>query len=260
MNRTSRWAAVLILGAAVALPAVAVVQQNQRAADSVQFRAAELTLTGPVQRASDLAAFAADPRLLELGVAADKAYVDVQTGRFSALLMGTPLLPGRGLGNHLSWNTLGAAQPKSAKELEAAATVAFRAYLENHAEALGLDLSQLAGAGKVAAVNDDFVHIYIPRVVGGVPVRGSSLVATIKYGNLILLGLENWGDLDRSAAPTISAREASAALRRHVGADLFGSSWKGSELVWVPLQAAQGLDYRLAWIVRNDLGSAGRRR
>ena len=259
MNRTSRWAAVLILGAAVALPAFAVVQQNQRAADSVQFRAAELTITGAVQRASDLAAFAADPRLLELGVAADKAYVDVQTGRFSALLMGTPLLPGRGLGNRLTWNALGAAQPKSAKELEAAATVAFRAYLENHAEALGLDLSQLAGAGKVAAVNDDFVHIYIPRVVGGVPVRGNSLVATIKYGNLILLGLENWGDLDRSAAPTISAREASAALRRHVGADLFGSSWKGSELVWVPLQAAQGLEYRLAWIVRNDLGSEGGR-
>ncbi|MEO8198383.1 MAG: hypothetical protein ABI689_16850, partial [Thermoanaerobaculia bacterium] len=255
----NRWPAVLILGAAVALPAAAVVQQNRRTADSVQFRASELTLTGTVQRASDLPELAADPRLLELGVAADKAYVDLQTGRYSALLMGTPLLPGRGVGNHLSWNELAAAQPKSAKEIEAAATVAFRAYLESHAGALGLDLDQLAGAGKVAAVNDDYVHIYIPRVVGGVVVRGSALVATIKYGNLILLGLENWGDLERSAAPSISSSEAAAALRRHVGVDLFGASWKGSELVWVPVQTAQGLDYRLAWIVRNDLGEAGAR-
>ena len=44
MTRTTRWAAVLLLGAAAALPAFAVVQQNQRTADSVQFRAAELTL------------------------------------------------------------------------------------------------------------------------------------------------------------------------------------------------------------------------
>lgn len=259
MTRTTRWAAVLLLGAAAALPAFAVVQQNQRTADSVQFRAAELTLTGTVSKAADVPSLAADPRLLELGVSAEHAYVDLQTGRFAALLMGTPLLPGRGLGNRLSWNELGAARPKSAKELEAAAGVAFRAYLENHAEALDLDLSQLAGAGKVSAVNDDFVHIYIPRVVGGVPVRGSDLVATIKYGNLILLGLENWADLDRSAAPSISALEASAALRRHVGNDLFGKSWKGSELVWVPVQTAQGLDYRLAWIVRNDLGAEGAR-
>ena len=259
MTRTCRWAAVVVASVALALPAHAVVQQTERTADSVQFRASELTLTGSLRKAADLPSFASDPRLLELGVSAQNAYVDVQTGRFAALLMGTPLLPGRGVGNRLSWSELSAAQPKNGKELEAAANAAFRTYLETHAEALGLDLDQLAGAGKVAAINDDFVHIYIPRVVGGVVVRGSDLVATIKYGNLILLGLENWGDLDRSAAPSISASEASAALRRHVGADLFGESWKGSELVWVPVQTAQGLDYRLSWIVRNDLGEKGAR-
>ncbi len=259
MTRTARWAKVLVFCGMTALPAYAFYQPTNRTADSVQFRASELTLGGEFRKASEIAGLASDPRLLELGVAPSQAIVDLRTGRFAALLMGTPLLPGRGVGNHLSWHELGAAQPKSAKELEAAAGVALRTYLGIHAEALGLDLDQLAGAGKVAAVSDDFVHIYIPRVVGGVLVRGSDLVATIKYGNLILLGLENWGDLDRSAAPSLTSSQAADALRRHVGADLFGQAWKGSELVWVPVQAGQGIDYRLAWIVRNDLGEKGAR-
>jgi len=259
MTRTERWAASIVLCGMSALPAYAIVQPTHRAADSVQFRASELTLGGEFRQASQVAGLASDTRFLELGVAPGQAIVDLRTGRFAALLMGTPLLPGRGIGNHLSWNELGAGQPKSAKELEAAATVAFRAYLEAHAEALGLNLDELAGAGKVAAVNDDFVNIYIPRTVSGVPVRASQLVATIRYGNLVLLGLENWGDLERSATPSISARQAAEALRRHVGADLFGQAWKGSELVWVPVQAGQDLDYRLAWIVRNDLGEQGAR-
>ena len=158
---------------------------------------------------------------------------------------------------------VGMAAPRSGKELEAAATIAFRGYLERHAAALGLDLAELAGAGKVTAVSDDFVHIYIPRVVGGVEVRDSYVVATIKYGNLILFGMNNWADLNASVAPRLSAEQAEEALRQHVGHDQFGSGWKNHELRWLPVSgddaAAGTLSYRLAWLVRNDLGVPGGR-
>ncbi|MEO8277454.1 MAG: hypothetical protein ABI639_14665 [Thermoanaerobaculia bacterium] len=259
MNRRQSWLTGLVLFSMATASAMAIVQQNDRTADSVQFRSEELVLKSTITKASEISSLAGDDRFAELNVAPANVFVDGQTGRFAAILMGQPLLPGRGLGNHLTWDGFGAEAPRSAKALEAAATVAFHGYLEAHAAALGLDLGELAGAGKVSALNDDYIQIYIPRVVGGVPVRNSDLVATIKYGNLILFGMENWGDLTRSAIPALTANDAAEALRRHVGADLFGRAWKASELVWIPFQNGSELDYRLSWIVRNDLSSAGAR-
>lgn len=261
MSKQKRAALTLVVGFA-AMPILAIVQP-QRSVDSVQFRSELLVLHSDVRAARDIATLAGDERLIELGVSPSNAFVDLRTGRFAGLRMGEPLLPGRGKGNNLTWESFGASVPTSAKQLEAAAASAFRGYLELHASALGLDLGELAGTGKVSALSDDFVQIYIPRVVGGVEVRDSHVIATIKYGNLILLGLQNWADLDQSVDPRLSAEQADEALRRHVGHDFFGAGWKNNELRWLPVVGDDPiggrLTYRLAWLVRNDLGIPGGR-
>jgi hypothetical protein len=202
-------------------------------------------------------------RFAALGVRPEATQIDLRTGRFATLYPGVSLLPGNGVGNQLTWDALGSAAPQSERELELAAEKAFRGYLERHSEELGIDLAEVASPSRVAVVDKDYIQIHSTRLVGGRPVLGSFLQASIRYGNLVLLGAINWGDVDSGLAPALSAEQAKTAVANRIAPADLGATWKGSNLAWVPvsreaeLDAAAigtGLDYRLVWVVRPKLG------
>ena len=91
--------------------------------------------------------------------------------------------------------------PRNDQELSAQTWSALRAYLQAHQQELKVDLNELTSTPRVAIYDKgNLIFVYVPRVVGGIPVRDNSIGAAINHGNLILLGLQKWGDVD--VAPT----------------------------------------------------------
>ena len=82
-----------------------------------------------------------------------------------------------------------------------------RGFLKENAAAFGIDVSQL---GKVSAsqVTDTLWQISVPQVVNGIAVRDARFMATISYGNLIMMGTEVWGNVKIDTNPKISAAQA----------------------------------------------------
>ena len=221
--------------------------------------ASEAQARGQAKASTDLSA---------LGVAPEAAYMDARTGRWGTLMPATPMFPGKGVGNNLTWQSLGRNAPSSPVEHKAVVWETFLAYLQAHQGSLGIDIGQLPRLGTVT-IHDggDTIQIYAPRVVDGLPVRDSYLTATVKFGNLILFGAVNWNDVEVATQPSITAGAAQGVAEAYVGTVEAASHWAKPGLVLMPwsvgdnlsdMAVGQGLDYRLVWTFRaNFAGDHG---
>jgi hypothetical protein len=195
-------------------------------------------------------------QLARLG--AQSGLLDWRSGRWGSLVLSVPLLPGDGVGN-----TLGPSRGIS----QSAAWSAVSGYLQAHQEDLRVDVSELAAARVSVFDEGALVQVHAPRVVGGIPVRQSGLSAVISHGNLILLGLQNWGAVSGATGALVTVESAQAVVAKHLH-PLAAAAYLGdARLERVPLARGQdiatvaagdGYDYRLAWVLRPLLkGDAG---
>src|SRR4029079_11606894 len=108
------------------------------------------------------------------------------------------------------------------------------------------------------------VLVYLSRSVLGVPVRESSVKATINRGNLVLLGIQKWGDVETGAVPALAAETALAKVAAHLGPHAITGAWRAPALRFVPLargkdpaavETGRGYAYRLAWVLSPVVGS-----
>jgi hypothetical protein len=191
-----------------------------------------------------------------LSINPDLAAFDLRAGRFGSLVAKTPLVPGAGVGNTLTWAVLGRLAPATDAAYRDAAWQAFRAWLQANQGVLGVNSAELGAPNVSAYENNRLMHIYAPRVYGGVPVRDSFVKATLNSGNLVLYATRNWGTIDISTTPTLSADAARGILAGHLSG--FTVSEFGSpELGIVPLvsganpeaSVGNGYAYRLAWSI-----------
>ncbi len=219
---------------------------------------------------SSAAAQQARQSLNVLRVNQDSARIDKRTGRFVTLMPTTPLIPGRGVGNGLDWSDLGrAVAPTSDEQIAQEAFAAFHDYLVVNHEFLNLDLSELGDHRAASHALGDIVQIHIPRVIDGIPVRGSSLSAVIGQGNLTLMSMNRWAErTDRTTRPSINALGARDLAERYLVPLNITHEWGKTELVYLPMMKgkergsvslARGLENRLAWSVKLEiLGDRGR--
>src|SRR5262245_60780560 len=153
--------------------------------------------------------------LRQLGVQPDSGRLDERTGRWMTLILQTPLVPGTGVGNTLTWQSLGQTGPQSDAAIQRVAWDALSAFVSGHESELRIDVRELVQPGNVAVhSNGGLIQIHAPRVVQGVPVRRSFLTAVINHGNLILFGAKNWGDVTVSTRPTLNETAAQAIVAR----------------------------------------------
>jgi hypothetical protein len=260
--------AAVAASALVASQGFAFTPRQDEATRKTEFRHPDVYVRQVHENVARIPGENASAALGRIGSPADAAYVDVRTGRWARLQPVEPLLPGKGMGNSLTWEALGRRAPANDAELAAAAWDAFAGWLARHSEDLRIDPSEVVAPGRVTVLSPDHVQIWSPRRVAGLPVRDASLTASIRYGNLVLFGVENWGDLRDAGLAELTAAQAVRSLERHLVARELGSSWKQPELLWVPVSTvdapdastyADGLGYRLAWALRYDLGIAGER-
>src|SRR6185295_2408145 len=127
-----------------------------------------------------------------------------------------------------------------------------------------IDLAEL-GDPRIGVYDDGaLVQLFVPRVVGGVPVRDSHATAVINHGNLVLLGLINWGSVDALLSPGVSADDARGVVAQYAQPFEFQARKGKPHLELIPghdggAGDGGGYVYRLAWVVRGsvagDLGS-----
>jgi hypothetical protein len=257
---------------ALASPSHSLEVPDRSGLGQAEFRSIELDIDNEYRLPTSLPAQAAANAaadLTALGLGSNTGRVDVRGGRWATLLLSEPMLPGRGKGNRLTWAGLGKGKPKNESELAQAAAEAFGRYLDANSHPLRVDLGELATPGKVTVLRGgDLIQIFIPRVLDGVPVRGSYLTATLNQGNLVLFGTNHWGDIEASTVPGISQSEALDAVQAHVDQYRVTGTWGKSELTLVPLSRSpavqqsavgRGLEYRLVWAVRPDFSGELRR-
>ena len=262
MNRFSAsrpWLALVtcLVSAASALGQAA---PRTRPVTEKAFRHPDLYVPEQTQALKDLDSTVAArlrPELAKFGVTEESVFYDARVGRWSSLILKQPLVPGTGRGNRLSWPS-GASAPRNDADLSAQTWSALRAYLQAHEQELKVDLNELASTPRVAVYDKgSLIFVYVPRVVAGIPVRDNSIGAAINHGNLVLLGLQKWGEVNAAPTPSISAESARDAVRGYVGATV--AFPKPASLEFIPMSNGDSIDYRLAWAVSckvdGDMGS-----
>ncbi len=257
--RASRWVG---LGALSALMPLAALGQLPRRDGSPlaekAYRHPDLHIPNRYQPATELLdrGLGARRDLASLGVPPAGAFLDPRSGRWATLLPAEPLLPGRGLGNTLTWEALRVAPPGDRPGLERAAREALERYLRAHGASLGIDPAELASARVTVHDGGERIQLYAPRRIAGVPVRDSFLTAVLNHGNLVLFGARHWGRIDTSTRPALAADAARARLEAHLTHHRSVAERRRPELVLLPLAAGRdrrdvapgdGYRFRLAW-------------
>src|SRR6185295_1993391 len=107
------WCCLLAMGLQATGAEAVVVPQKDSALAEKSFRQPELTVPEVNQQLSEIPALAAGLQndLSALGVNADQGFFDTRSGRWSSLILTTPLVPGTGYGNTLRWVDLAASKP-----------------------------------------------------------------------------------------------------------------------------------------------------
>jgi len=166
-----------------------------------------------------------------------KISVDVRSGIPAFVDLVKPIMPGDGVGNSLTWS-VGALHlrlhdddphgpPQTHKEIQDIALVAVENWFHENDGYLGIDSrSQLFQQGRtrmaVHGSTGEMVQLSAQRTFKGLAVKGSRATATIKKGNLINIGLEQWGEIDEDfdVEPSITADEAIEAVADHAGREV----------------------------------------
>jgi len=192
------------------------------------------------------------PTLAKFGVPTESIFFDSRTQRPNSLILHEPIIPGTGVGNHLAWS---AQPPKSDADLSAETVKAVRAYLELHKGDLKIDLAELEASPRIGVFEKgSLIFIHIQRVVDGVPVRDNSIGVAINHGNLVLLGLQKWGDVNVARTPGVSVQVAKDAVAAYLRPLAVSRQVREPGLELIPMAGPGRIDYRLAWVVTSKVG------
>ncbi|MEM9555024.1 MAG: PepSY domain-containing protein [Acidobacteriota bacterium] len=213
-------------------------------------------------------------RLQRLGSGEAASRIDRRSGRFSTLLPATPLVPGDGVGNRLRWSDVALTVPQTAAEREQVVRGAFLDYLAVNQGDLDLDLAELSPTVRVTSHGDTIYQIYIQRFFDGIPVRNSYITGVVNHGNLVLVGLQTWGDRQglggsdtgigggKRIARALDADDALLAAESYLSPLQIERFWGKPELIFLPMAVGQkerevelgaGYRYTLAWAIKAEV-------
>ncbi|TNF77438.1 MAG: hypothetical protein EP299_04670, partial [Acidobacteria bacterium] len=202
-------------------------------------------------------------QLAELRIPETGAFFDRRAGRWSTLMPAAALLQKATDGDGPGWKPRNWASAPTFASLEETAWATLENYLLEHAQQLDVELSELAPATVTVHDGGDRIQIHAGRQIDGLPVRDAYLTAVISHGNLVLLGLRHWGDVEVSTEPQISAQAALAVVREYLDAVEIEGLGRGARPILVPMAAGrdprhepvgEGYRYRLAWTMRLAVG------
>ena len=181
-------------------------------------------------------------------------FYDVRAGKLGSIILSKPLVAGAANGIPPSSAAAGGDE-----ELGRTVSEALRRYVTTYRGQLGIDPAELSAKPEVTVLEGGrVVQVRMPRVIDGVPVRGSFLTAVVNSGNLILLGTKHWGDVSVSTQPSLSEAAAIRRIAEHVRPHSVSEYWRETRLELLPVangadlasvKAGEGYAFRLVWVV-----------
>ncbi|OGF68079.1 MAG: hypothetical protein A2Y62_19690 [Candidatus Fischerbacteria bacterium RBG_13_37_8] len=181
-------------------------------------------------------------------------YIDPRSGRPSSITYVFPMIPGTGENNAITLATLEHSLGYQVTEInERVVEDIVTAFLRRHAALLAINLDEIEHM-RNTSVTDFLWQVYIKRQVNGIPVRDANIVMTINHGNLVVWGLEKWGDVDINLVPSISKDNAINAGMSYIGGQLATDTFTATpHLEIIPVSSSgngllgEDYDHRLVW-------------
>ena len=183
-------------------------------------------------------------------------FYDLRAGRFGTLVLARPLIAKVEIEKQAG---------SDGEKLGERVWEAFRSYLASQKSALRIDLSELSAKPEVTVHEGGrIVQIHAPRVVDGVPVRGSYVTGVVNSGNLILFGAKQWGDIGAPTKPSLAEAAAIGKVAAHVRPHSISGYWRETTLELLPVangadpaavKAGEGYAFRLVWVVSPRIGA-----
>jgi hypothetical protein len=137
------------------------------------------------------------------------------------------------------------------KEMAWSAVVEF---IRQNEASLRVDVSELSAPNVGVFEGGQIIQIHSQRALNGIPVRDSGVTAFINHGNLVLFGLQNWGDAGSVAAGAqIAAEQGKSVIAQHAQPHVIESWSKGGRLEYIPMVRGEGYEYRLVWALKAGL-------
>ena len=148
---------------------------------------------------------------------------------------------------HRAW---GPGIPLGRLDDERSVRAAMDGFIRRNEGLFGVESASLrfASAGYIART--DTWYVQFDRLVQGAPIWRGGVTARIRFGKLILLGVDTYPDMI-VPQPEISAAQAIAAAELVGPAAMAHHTHEQATLVALPLDVPGGLDAHLAWEVRS---------
>lgn len=158
--------------------------------------------------------------------------VDVKSGRITKVDLNAPLFPGDNrLLSRVTTDTIDNADDRSnlnsysnEAEITKLVTSGLQQYI-SQSNILSINPDELFSPNSVrTAVHDNgygsLIQVNMQRSYRGVPFRDSRAFGTVKNGNLIMFGLDKWGDVSLDVNPKLTVGESKRILAEFAEEDL----------------------------------------
>lgn len=180
-------------------------------------------------------------------------YFDARSARPVSVIYPFPIIPGKGNGITLD-DVSRELNRKVAEITEVEVEELVLLFLEGYSDLLGLLMDEI-GEMKIGRVSETLWHVHIKRQFRGIEVSESNISFSIKHGNIVIWGLEKWGDVDIDVVPRVSELDAmrigfsyvggemeqdEIVIKPHLEIKLVGFDWDGSY--------GKGYKYILTWV------------
>ncbi len=186
------------------------------------------------------------------------AYIDPRSGRASSIISSIPIIPGSGVNNNITYDYVSLNVGYPVNEItENEIRILVKNFLRNNADLLNINVNEIDEI-KVGHPADYLWHIFITRQFNGVPVRDANIALVINHGNLVLWGLEKWGDISLDVRPNLGEQDALALIERYAGdVNIKDEIIEKLHLELIPISSSTwtgiigtGYDYKLCWVMK----------
>lgn len=128
---------------------------------------------------------------------------------------------------------------------------ALRSLFRRWPDLVGVPAADLALRSARHVERTDTWYVDFDRLVQGVPVWRGGVTARVRFGNLVLLGVDTHPDVPPLGLPRVAEADARAVALRDGPASLSAHTPGAARLVVLPQEHGVGLVYRLAWEIRS---------
>ncbi len=182
-------------------------------------------------------------------------YFDVRSGRPVSILYPFPIIPGSGDGNKVTLDELSNKLGRKVERItEKEIKELILLFLADYSDLLRISMNEI-GEIRIGKPSDTLWHIHIRRQYKGIQVKDSNISVSIKHGNIVIWGLEKWGDVSIDIEPELNEMEVVK-----IGFDYIGGKTDRDKIIVkphleiIPIELGwdgkigRGYNYILAWV------------